>query len=120
MARDVSDQWSESDYWLGVTAAPVVRIGLLAWRDCRDGANLILRKTMPKAQLEPIQVAAPIIEADRSILTPEAVSFLKDLSRNFEERRQQLLARRRERQQEIDRGVMPQFLPQTAWIRDSD
>ena len=75
---------------------------------------------MPKAQLEPIQVAAPIIEADRSILTPEAVSFLKDLSRNFEERRQQLLARRRERQQEIDRGVMPQFLPQTAWIRDSD
>src|ERR1035437_10041338 len=75
---------------------------------------------MPKAQLEPIQVAAPIIEADRSILTPEAVSFLKDLSRNFEERRQQLLARRRERQQEIDRGGMPQFLPQTARIRDSD
>ncbi len=75
---------------------------------------------MPKAQLEPIQVAAPITEADRSILTPEAVSFLKELSRNFEERRQQLLARRRERQQEIDRGIMPQFLPQTAWIRNSD
>jgi malate synthase len=75
---------------------------------------------MTKAQLEPIQVAAPITEADRSILTPEAVSFLKGLSRTFEERRQQLLAHRRERQQEIDRGVMPQFLPQTAWIRDSD
>src|ERR1022692_2432091 len=75
---------------------------------------------MPKAQLEPIQVAAPITEADRSILTPEAVSFLKDLSRNFEERRQQLLARRRERQQEIDRGVMPQFLPQTAGTGDPD
>jgi len=75
---------------------------------------------MPKAQLEPIQVAAPITEADRSILTPEAVSFLKELSRNFEERRQQLLARRRDRQQEIDRGIMPQFLPQTAWVRNSD
>ncbi|MGA3043107.1 MAG: malate synthase A, partial [Bryobacteraceae bacterium] len=75
---------------------------------------------MPKAQLEPIQVAAPVTEADRSILTPEAMSFLKALSQHFEERRQQLLAQRRERQQEIDRGVMPQFLPQTAWIRDSD
>jgi len=75
---------------------------------------------MPKAQLEPIQVAAPITDADRSILTPEAVSFLKALSQNFDDRRQQLLARRHERQQEIDRGVMPQFLAQTAWIRDSD
>ena len=75
---------------------------------------------MPQAQLEPIQITAPVTDADRSILTPEAVSFLKELSRNFEERRQQLLAHRHERQQEIDRGAMPQFLPQTAWIRDSD
>jgi malate synthase len=59
-------------------------------------------------------------EADRSILTPEATSFLKTLAANFEQRRQQLLALRRERQCEIDAGAMPQFLPQTAWIRDSD
>jgi malate synthase len=70
--------------------------------------------------MEHITVAAPVTEADRSILTPEAVSFLKELSRNFEERRQQLLARRRERQEEIDRGLMPQFLPETAWIRNAD
>lgn len=75
---------------------------------------------MAQAELEPVQVAAPVTEADRSILTPEAVRFLRDLSRNFEPRRQELLARRRERQQEIDRGQMPQFLPQTAWIRDSE
>jgi malate synthase len=75
---------------------------------------------MPTAQPEPIQVAAPVTEADRSILTPEAVGFLKDLARNFEERRQQLLQRRHARQQEIDGGVMPQFLPETAWIRESD
>ena len=66
---------------------------------------------MPKARLEAIQVTGPITDADRSILTPEAVSFIKELSRNFEERRQQLLAQRCERQQEIDRGAMPQFLP---------
>jgi malate synthase len=75
---------------------------------------------MPTAQPEPIQVAAPATEADRSILTPEAVSFLKDLARNFDERRQQLLQHRHARQQEIDGGVMPQFLPETAWIRESD
>src|SRR5580704_12988738 len=75
---------------------------------------------MPKAQLEPSQVTVPITEADRSILTPEAVNFLKEISRNFEERRQQLLARRSERQQEIDGGALPDFLEETAWIRNSD
>src|SRR5580658_8500252 len=75
---------------------------------------------MPKAQLEPIQVTATITEADRTILTPEAVSFLRALSQNFEDRRQQLLARRGERQQEIDGGEMPEFLPHTSWIRDSE
>ncbi len=75
---------------------------------------------MPKAELETIQVAAPLREADRTILTPEAMVFLKGLARNFEDRRQQLLTLRRARQQEIDCGGMPQFLPQTAWIRDTD
>ena len=75
---------------------------------------------MTHAQMAPIQIAGAMTEADHTILTPEAVSFLTGLSRNFEERRQQLLARRGERQQEIDRGVMPQFLPQTDWIRNSE
>jgi malate synthase len=75
---------------------------------------------MTKAQLEPVQITAPITDADRSILTADAIAFLKVLAQNFEERRQQLLAQRHDRQQEIDHGVMPQFLPQTAWIRDSD
>ena len=45
-----------------------------------------------------IQVTAPISEAHKTVLTDEAVEFLKKLSSNFEERRQQLLAARRERQ----------------------
>jgi len=75
---------------------------------------------MAQAELESIQVVAPVTEADRTILTPEALSFLKKLSRDFEYRRQQLLANRRVRQKEIDCGVMPQFLPQTAWVRNAD
>jgi malate synthase len=70
--------------------------------------------------MDNIQIAASVTEADRSILTPEAVNFLRALAQNFEGRRQELLARRHYRQQEIDRGVMPQFLPETAWIRNAE
>jgi malate synthase len=66
------------------------------------------------------RITAPTTEADQTILTPEAVSFLSELSRSFEERRQQLLERRRARQREIDRGAMPEFLPETAWIRNTE
>jgi malate synthase len=54
------------------------------------------------------------------ILTPEACRFVADLCATFEPRRQQLLARRVERQQEIDAGKLPDFLPETAAIRGGD
>jgi len=76
--------------------------------------------SMPKAQAQQVQIDGLVTDADRTILTDEAVSFLTALSRQFEERRQQLLERRRVRQQEIDGGTLPDFLEETAWIRDSD
>jgi malate synthase len=54
------------------------------------------------------------------ILTPEASAFLTKLAREFEARRQQLLARRRARQQQIDAGQFPDFLPETAHIRQAE
>ena len=75
---------------------------------------------MSTAQLANIQIAGPVTEADRTILTPDAVSFVSALSRKFEARRRQLLEKRRARQEEIDRGVLPHFLPETAWIRNTD
>jgi len=54
------------------------------------------------------------------ILTPEASAFLTKLAREFEARRQQLLARRRARQQKIDTGQFPDFLPETAHIRQAE
>ena len=54
------------------------------------------------------------------ILTPEALTFLTKLSRNFEARRLGLLERRIARQKEIDHGALPEFLPETAHIRESD
>jgi malate synthase len=59
----------------------------------------------------------PIAEIESQILSPEARTFLIDLARKFEPRRQELLAKRRVRQQEIEAGKMPDFPPETAEIR---
>src|SRR3954452_11364615 len=65
-----------------------------------------------------MSTATPTLTAaETQILTPEATEFLNLLSRTFETRRQELLARREGRQREIDAGKMPHFLPETADIR---
>jgi len=52
------------------------------------------------------------------ILTPEALTFVEKLVREFEPTRQKHLARRVERQKEIDAGAMPDFLAATKTIRE--
>lgn len=74
---------------------------------------------MVNAQQEEVQVTRPLTEAQSKILTPEASQFLTRLARNFEDRRQELLGRRQARQQEIDAGKMPDFLPETASVREA-
>ena len=59
-------------------------------------------------------------EVETEILTPEASNFLTKLSREFEARRQELLARRKVRQGQIDAGQLPDFLPETAHIREGE
>jgi malate synthase len=54
------------------------------------------------------------------VLTPEAIAFVAKLTRTFGERREALLARRRERQAAFNRGHRPHFLPETKAIRDGD
>ena len=59
-------------------------------------------------------------EVETEILTSEASAFLKGLGGRFESRRQELLSRRRVRQQRIDGGELPDFLSETATIREGD
>ncbi|HKS70841.1 MAG TPA: malate synthase A, partial [Ktedonobacterales bacterium] len=59
-------------------------------------------------------------EGYADILTPEAQAFLARLARSFEARRQELLQRRIERQQQFDAGALPDFLPETAEVRAAD
>jgi malate synthase len=57
--------------------------------------------------------------ADSTILTPEAKAFLVELHHKFNGRREELLAHRQVRQQELDGGKLPDFLPETREIRES-
>jgi malate synthase len=54
------------------------------------------------------------------ILTRSALEFLADLHRHFDARRRELLAARAERQKRFDAGELPDFLPQTRNIRESE
>ncbi|KIW57568.1 malate synthase, glyoxysomal [Exophiala xenobiotica] len=69
---------------------------------------------------EGVAINGPIKDSHRKILTPEATAFLALLHRTFNSTRKELLKRREIRQQELDRGVLPDFLPETKHIRDSD
>lgn len=69
---------------------------------------------------EGIEIRAPITPEYAEILTPEAMSFVAKLARAFEGRREELLQRRAQRQADISAGKLPDFLPETAQIRNSD
>ncbi|KAF8963983.1 hypothetical protein BGZ46_000868, partial [Entomortierella lignicola] len=52
------------------------------------------------------------------VLTPEALQFVATLHRTFNATRKTLLQNRVTRQQQIDQGILPDFLPETKAIRD--
>src|SRR5216117_2408315 len=54
------------------------------------------------------------------ILSAEALDFIAKLHRQFEPRREELLARRAARQREFDDGRLPDFLPETRQVREND
>ncbi|MCX6894428.1 MAG: malate synthase A, partial [Verrucomicrobia bacterium] len=70
--------------------------------------------TLPRG----LEITAHIEPGLAEILTPAALQFVADLARQFQPTREKLLARRVERQKEIDNGAMPDFLAATQSIRD--
>src|ERR1700719_2038943 len=82
-------------------------------------AMMLTMNGMPFLQNDAAENQTPS-QMEASILTPEAQAFLSKLAGAFEPRRQELLARRRTVQQDIDNGKLPDFLPETAGIRRSD
>lgn len=72
-----------------------------------------------EAILQGVTVLGKIDESHRKILTPPALAFLALLHRSFNATRKNLLERRKLRQAELDRGVLPDFLPETRHIREN-
>ena len=67
-----------------------------------------------------IEIRGSLNTEFESILTPEALNFVAQLGRRFSRQREELLAKRHARQREFDAGRLPDFLPETAEIRNSD
>ncbi|HWP84652.1 MAG TPA: malate synthase A [Terriglobia bacterium] len=68
---------------------------------------------------EGIEVLGPIREGFGEILTPAALRFVASLERRFGRARQSLLENRVRRQEAINAGQMPDFLPETKEVRQS-
>jgi malate synthase len=56
----------------------------------------------------------------REILSDDAIEFVTELERRFGAHRRELLQARAERQERIDAGELPDFLPETREVRESD
>ena len=67
-----------------------------------------------------LTLRATIAPQHADILTPQALGFVAKLHRQFEGRREELLAKRAARQREFDAGTLPDFLPATKNVRDSE
>ncbi|KAG0175602.1 hypothetical protein DFQ28_006635 [Apophysomyces sp. BC1034] len=71
-----------------------------------------------KSSVPGVAVLAPVTPSQAEILSPEALQFVATLQRIFNPTRKTLMQNRAYRQQELDRGVLPDFLPETAFIRN--
>ncbi|MER6970180.1 malate synthase A [Nocardioides sp. NPDC000445] len=67
-----------------------------------------------------IQITGGEVERGAEILTPEALDFVAELQRRFGARRDELLAARRVRREEVARTGRLDFLPETADVRAGD
>jgi malate synthase len=74
----------------------------------------------PIASLEKVEVVGRLPERGQEILTEGALDFVARLSGEFEGERASLLDAREARQARFDAGDLPDFIPQTKKLRDSD
>lgn len=70
--------------------------------------------------LQGVTIFGMVTDSNRKILSKDAVAFLTLLHRSFNGTRKELLQRRVLRQADLDKGVLPDFLPETKHIREND
>ncbi len=67
-----------------------------------------------------VRILGPLAAGYTDILSKDALRLAAGLHRGFEEERRLLLAMRRERQERLDAGEMPDFLAETETVRRGD
>ncbi len=67
-----------------------------------------------------LDIIAPMKDLYARVLTGDALAFVADLEDRFGARRQALMDARAERQEAFDAGALPDFLPETKDIRESE
>src|SRR5690348_17145267 len=67
-----------------------------------------------------VEVAGGPVAGSERVVTPESLALVARLTRAFRGELDRLLARRRERQARFDAGELPDFLPETAPIREGN
>jgi malate synthase len=70
--------------------------------------------------IQGVNIAGSITDFNKKVLSKEAVAFLALLHRSFNSTRKDLLKRRVIRQADLDKGALPDFLPETKHIREND
>src|SRR3954471_11473336 len=65
-------------------------------------------------------IRAPVSDRGDAILTRDALAFVSKLHAELDGERRRLLARRSERQAELDAGAQPDFLAETREVRERD
>ncbi len=80
-----------------------------------------MEKSPPTLDLsEQLEISIPLSPPYQEILTESACSFLLALHQHFDARRKELLLARVRKQNELDSGALPTFLPETVNVRKSD
>ena len=69
---------------------------------------------------EGVEFTSPIPDEFTEIMTPEAAEFVAKLARQFGGRVEEILKKRAERQERIFAGELPDFLPETRHVRESE
>jgi malate synthase len=70
--------------------------------------------------MEGVEIKGELKAGYDEILTEDALALVVKLHRALNPRRKELLEKRQVRQREIDNGKLPDFLPETAHIRNSE
>ncbi|NVJ98546.1 MAG: malate synthase A [Alphaproteobacteria bacterium] len=75
-----------------------------------------------QTQPEPttLDIIAPMQDLYARVLTGDALAFVAELEDRFGGRRRELMQARADRQEKLDAGELPDFLPETKDIREGD